>query len=145
MADCVFANQLNAYHDGELDEAVREQVQAHLATCPSCRAELSQLVSLSKLLEESLAVEITPLTRQALHVRVERQVSLGLQHWAEASAAVAATILLVCSLWISHLPSRPGQAALPVWDSQAMVVPDNSPDGSEEMVKWLAQDLAVEE
>jgi predicted anti-sigma-YlaC factor YlaD len=145
MADCPFTNQVHAYHDGELDQVAQEQVKQHLLACPSCRAELSQLASLSRLLEENLTVEIPPVVRRALHERADRQPTLGLQHWAEASAAVAATILLVCSLWMSHLPSRGGQATLPVWDSQAMVVSDNSPDGSEEMLKWMAQDMAQEE
>lgn len=145
MADCPFANKVHAYHDGELDQAAQEQVKQHLLACPSCRVELSQLAGLSRLLEENLGVEIPPAVRAALHARVDRQPTLGLQHWAEASAAVAATILLVCSLWMSHLPSRGSQATLPVWDSQAMVVTDSSPDGSDEMVKWMAQDLAGEE
>lgn len=145
MGDCPFLGQLHTYHDGELDEIAQDRVQQHLSTCQSCRSELSQLVSLSVLLEENLTIEISPSARQALHERIDRQPSLGLQHWAEASAAVAATILLVCSLWMSHLPSRSGQGAQPVWDAQAMIVSDNSPDGSAEMAKWIAQDLAAEE
>lgn len=145
MDDCPFLNQLHAYHDGELNEAAQEQVKQHLLTCQGCRDELSQLVSLSRLLEENLAFEISPATVAALHERVDRQPSLGLQHWAEASAAVAATILLVCSLWMSHLPSRNDQAALPVLDSQAMVVSDNTPDGSEAMATLISQELAGEE
>ena len=145
MFDCPFTNELHAYHDGELDEVSQGRVKRHLSTCQPCRDELSQLVSLSRLLEENLAIELSPSARQVLHERVNRQPSLGLQHWAEASAAVAATILVVCSLWMSHLPARGGQMALPAWDSQIMAVSDNSPDGSEEMAKWIDQDLAQEE
>lgn len=42
-----------AYHDGELSAALREQVEAHLPTCPDCRADLAELRALSGLLEES--------------------------------------------------------------------------------------------
>lgn len=145
MVECPFLNQLSAYHDGELDEAAREQVKQHLLTCPACREELTQLVSLSRLLEENLAFDISPATIAAVHERVDRQPSLGLQHWAEASAAVAATILLVCSLWMSRLPLRNNQLAMPALDSQSMVVSDNSPDGSEAMATLISQDMAGEE
>jgi len=44
---------LNAYHDGELTERQRKRVEAHLAECASCRAELEQLRFLSAALRES--------------------------------------------------------------------------------------------
>jgi len=51
---------LGAYHDGELHGHRRHQVEAHLAECATCRAELESLQALSALLQESpVAVEIT--------------------------------------------------------------------------------------
>lgn len=44
---------LEAYHDGELAGRRLEQVEAHLAQCASCRAELHRLQSLAVLLRES--------------------------------------------------------------------------------------------
>ncbi len=38
---------LGMYRDGELDEARREQVRAHVRTCAMCRQELAQLQRLS--------------------------------------------------------------------------------------------------
>lgn len=46
---------LSAYHDGELKGRQRHRVEAHLAECAPCRAELDQLRSLSAMLQESPA------------------------------------------------------------------------------------------
>ena len=43
---------LDEYYDGELSPARRRQVEAHLAQCPDCRAELEQMRQLSALLNE---------------------------------------------------------------------------------------------
>ncbi|MBN2392003.1 MAG: zf-HC2 domain-containing protein [Anaerolineae bacterium] len=44
---------LQAYHDGELQERQVRRVEAHLAHCESCRAELEALQAISSLLQES--------------------------------------------------------------------------------------------
>jgi predicted anti-sigma-YlaC factor YlaD len=52
---------LGVYHDGELRGRRVQQVEAHLAGCATCRAELERLRGLSALLTESLAVpDLTP-------------------------------------------------------------------------------------
>lgn len=44
---------LGAYLDGEINETLRGQIEAHLATCPDCRRELEELRQLSTLLQAS--------------------------------------------------------------------------------------------
>ena len=59
-----FSGWLAAYYDGELADARRAELEAHLPTCASCRQELAALQSLSSL----LAVDRLPddvLTSQA--------------------------------------------------------------------------------
>jgi anti-sigma factor RsiW len=41
---------LGPYHDGELPEGMRRLVEEHVSTCARCRAELSQLEALSRML-----------------------------------------------------------------------------------------------
>lgn len=48
---------LEAYHDGELKGLRLRQIEAHLAQCETCRAELEQLEALSTLLHKSPAAE----------------------------------------------------------------------------------------
>ena len=46
-------HKLDEYYDGELSPARRRQVEAHLAECPACRAELEQMRRVSALLSEA--------------------------------------------------------------------------------------------
>jgi len=48
---------MGAYHDGELRGLRLRQVEAHLAHCAMCRAELERLRALAALLQESPAAE----------------------------------------------------------------------------------------
>lgn len=65
---------LNAYLDGELKNGRLHQVEAHLAECPECQAELLSLQNLSSLLHEAPAPEFISSERFA------SQVSLRLPH-----------------------------------------------------------------
>jgi len=66
---------LGAYHDGELRGPRLRQVEAHLAHCVTCRAELESLQALGTLLQESPAAEgLTP------PERFVAQVGLRLPH-----------------------------------------------------------------
>jgi len=52
---------LGAYHDGELQGGRLRQVEAHLAECAACRAELEGLRALTELVREiPAAAEVTP-------------------------------------------------------------------------------------
>jgi anti-sigma factor RsiW len=62
---------LEAYHDGELHGRRRKDVEAHLAGCESCRAELRSLQAISALLRESPAPRrLTPPDRFAAQVNL---------------------------------------------------------------------------
>jgi anti-sigma factor RsiW len=65
---------LGAYHDGELEESRRRQVEAHLQSCESCRAELNRLRALAHLLQASPLPEgLTPPERFVSQVRLQLQ------------------------------------------------------------------------
>jgi len=52
---------LGAYHDGELQGLRLQQVEAHLAHCAACRADLESLRALATLLQQSpAAANLTP-------------------------------------------------------------------------------------
>src|SRR4030095_2291596 len=65
---------LNAYHDGELQGNRLHQIEAHLAECDLCQAELESLESLSGLLHAVPAPEFTS------PERFTAQVNLRLPH-----------------------------------------------------------------
>lgn len=61
---------LNAYHDGELHGNRLHHVEAHLAECNLCLAELESLESLSDLLHEVPTPEFTSAERFAAQVNL---------------------------------------------------------------------------
>jgi len=65
---------LNAYHDGELHSNRLQHVEAHLADCETCQAELESLQGLSELLQEVPAPPLASARRFA------SQVNLRLPH-----------------------------------------------------------------
>jgi hypothetical protein len=63
---------LGAYHDGELRGRRLRQVEAHLAHCATCRADLESLRALAALLQESPAAEtLTPPERFVAQVGLQ--------------------------------------------------------------------------
>ncbi len=52
--------KLGPYLDGELDQRSQIEVQAHLETCPACRAELEEMRRLSHLLRAAPRPDFVP-------------------------------------------------------------------------------------
>ena len=82
---------LNAYHDGELHGSRIHQVEAHLAECEVCQAELGSLGSLSNLLHE------VPTPKFITPGRLASQVNLRLPH---KQRAVSTKQILEISWWM---------------------------------------------
>jgi putative zinc finger protein len=82
---------LNAYHDDELRGSRLQHVEAHLAECELCQAELVSLKSLSSLLHKVSAPEFT------LSERFAAQVNLRLPH---KRAAVSRKQIIEFAWWM---------------------------------------------
>lgn len=82
---------LNAYYDGELRGSRLHHVEAHLAECELCQAELGSLEGLSSLLHEVSAPEFT------LPERLAAQVNLRLPH---KQAAVSRKQIIEFAWWM---------------------------------------------
>jgi anti-sigma factor RsiW len=61
---------LAAYHDGELPPNRQHQVEKHLQSCPTCRAELDSLEQLSSFLKADPMPPHTPAQRFASQVQL---------------------------------------------------------------------------
>lgn len=157
MNDCEHAVRLGAYHDGELSAAQRAEVEAHLAGCPACAAELKRIGRLDGLLAHlasSTREEIPPAVLARLHRSVRRLPATGIVRVAEALAGLAATILVTCvvGLTTGQTPARAREtpAAIPVWEAQAVVQPaaggattEPAPANSDELLgMWISMDLS---
>ena len=66
--------RLGAYVDGELQEASRQRLEAHLDACRNCSAELERLQSLREHLRQSLAVPLRGQDAQQFWDNVGRKI-----------------------------------------------------------------------
>jgi len=64
--DCEREPTVGAYHDGELSGAAREAFEAHLATCPSCAAELKRVRAVSRWMEPLRRPVLSPAEKDEL-------------------------------------------------------------------------------
>jgi hypothetical protein len=80
---------LGAYHDGELRGRHLRQVEAHLARCATCRADLERLQALAALLQESPAAEnLTPPERFVAQVGLQLSRRPERPAWQSASGGL---------------------------------------------------------
>lgn len=66
MEHKIFSDNLSAYLDGELRPEEKAQLEAHLAGCPDCRAELGQLRAVSGLVKAQAMEPVPPALKKAV-------------------------------------------------------------------------------
>jgi hypothetical protein len=112
---------LNAYQDGELHGSQLHQVEAHLAECQVCQAELESLGSLSNLLHEVPTPEFTTPGRLASQVNlrlphkrssVSRKQILEIGWWMIPVGLLAAWAFVVTSTALSEILYEANQFGL---------------------------------
>lgn len=121
MLQCEFQQWLNAYHDGELDERARHEVEAHAKTCEGCAAQLAAMRQLSGLIRfgarARAAVDAPqPEELARMHGAVNRAAREArdrpLLRIAGGLSAVAASVLIISGVWLVEL--RGGATVNPV-------------------------------
>lgn len=98
--------RLDEYLDGELAETDRAVVEAHLASCAACRAELEQSRKLEKVLLSVSAGAAPDADRFVQSVRA-RSRRPPLRFW--GIAAAAGVVVVVCFRMLSLPPRSPQQ------------------------------------
>ena len=92
---------LQAYHDGELHGRRLEKVEAHLASCPECQAELAELDALSALLHSDPLPQLSTSPEQFVAQvglrlsRRERPHTAPERNWTEMAWNLAPVAVLV--------------------------------------------------
>ncbi|MFB0536037.1 MAG: anti-sigma factor [Anaerolineae bacterium] len=106
--------QLNLYLDNELSTVERAAVEAHLAGCDACRAELASLqtlfTALGALQPEALAADLTPLVLRGVAAERRRTVRRRRISWLVPALQGAAVVLLLVFGW-SALATRYAELA----------------------------------
>lgn len=130
---CPWRDQVERYHDGELDASAADAMRAHLTGCAGCAEELRELQRVSRLFREmhgGAAGEGDRVPR-ALLVRLHRAVDNceadrgGMLRMAGLLSGLAASLLVIGSAWLLDVPAPAARPA------QVVIVP--SIDGQE---KW---------
>ncbi len=145
MNECSQNENVSVYHDGEMPPQAQSDFESHLSVCPQCKAELARLQQVSSLLQsiEQPAGDSQLMAR--LHAGVDTLPQIGaVRRLAQALAAVAAGIVVVCAVTLSQ--GGPAQAeAAAAWESDALNPPaaETAQVTSEDAVAgWVVQDLA---
>src|ERR1700756_924528 len=102
--------KLVGYLDGKLAIAERRQLEAHLAICTACQERAAGLRSVWDVLDELPALTPSSAFDNRVRSRVRQEpVRAGFWRWIVPSPriAVAATALLIASIWLSSFqPAR---------------------------------------
>jgi len=144
MSGCKNERRLSAYHDGELCAEDRADLEAHLARCPACAAELERLRRLSRLVQTAGRTAMPAPAIARLHRAVDAAPAADLRRTAEAVLALAASVLVVCGVWLWQAGgSAEAAEAIPVWETVAARGPaQTAPAASEEqLAQWIVRDL----
>jgi len=142
MNACEHTRRLSAYHDGEVSGAEREALEAHLAQCPACAAELARLRRLSSLLAQAERPKMPAGVLDRLHRSADDLAAADLRRVAKTFLAAAASILLVCGIWLwqANGAAEPAEA-IPVWESLAARQQVLTAGSEEQLAQWIVQDL----
>jgi anti-sigma factor RsiW len=113
--------KLAAYLDGELDRAAEIELEAHLANCAECRAELEELRRLSSLLQAAPQPAFTPTAtfKNQLMLQLPRRAethkahsSLRLLPWLAPALVLAAWVFIQITLGFTSLLSLANRAGI---------------------------------
>lgn len=145
METCSYGLQLSAYHDCELSPARHEAMERHIASCPSCAAELEQYRRLSALLAASPRPRLTGQSRQELYSLAPQVEEAGYLRIAKWTTAMAASVMLAASLLVmSHQNTTRAFTSVPIgWEQDAINPPTDAsadPRFAELVVNGLSPD-----
>ena len=122
-------------------------MEAHLAECPACAAELKSLRELSRILAESPLPEPTERLMDKLHGAIRGARDRGIVTLAERVIAVAAVVLIACVVWMCRSePTAPeNDLANVAWEMTAVASIESAvTDADQTLAQWIAADLSVE-
>jgi hypothetical protein len=141
MNSCSEWNNIQRGVDRETSAADRVRAARHVRACDPCRSSLRALVRVRRTIQ---AIPLIPLDA-ALSARIQASLmlerNLALQAWLRRSTAIAATILVACTLAIAF----GGSAANGGDTLDPMIVTsdvDQSDGTPQAVAQWIVQDLS---
>jgi anti-sigma factor RsiW len=143
--------KIEAFHDGQLDAAERQVVEAHVEQCDQCRSLLQELRGLSQLISTASFSLFTPSDESiqhfhnAWHAAGDRSI-LKISSWMTAAAAA---VLFGALLFWPALNEPSVMAKSNDWETAAMLPPSEPLADAEldftQVAQWMAADLSASE
>jgi anti-sigma factor RsiW len=119
--------RLLGYVDGRLKKSEQREMEKHLAICPACTVRVNEFRSVSGLLDELPQIEPSP----AFDIRVRARIAaepVKQDWWSWLGAAprvlVAASMLLVATVWVGHRPADSSNMASSSGGDETQVLQD---------------------
>ncbi len=134
MDGCPDKSELDAFHDGEMVEPRSSDVEKHLTQCADCRAHLAELRVLSQAMAGLDVGHLSQMGRHRLHARLDRAMESGIVRTAWMLSGLAASILVVGSLWLSQ--SHEVTQAAPPWIEVSMATTPLNREVSTPATEW---------
>ena len=140
MSECGRAQQLSAYHDGELPVAAGKELEEHLRHCPHCVNELRRLRDFSAMLAGRAEPDIPPSLMRRLHQTADAAAQISIWRMGRVVAAVAAAILIVCAVFLGRSPTFQAETAgISRWELAALRPDDVAAEDSSDvqLAMWI--------
>jgi len=150
MSSCEHGRRLSAYYDGELSGRQQQVLEAHLKECASCRQQLRELRSLSRLLSGARVPALGSAAAARLHKRIPSVREQTVVRMAEVLAVAAAVLLVVSLSWLLQTvlkkepPAGPG-AAPEILALTMQTDRFTDADAEFEFAQWIVEDLSRED
>lgn len=101
------SQELIAYLDRRLESAERNEMEEHLANCPTCRARAEEFRSVWRVMDELPSIEPSFGFDARVRQRMAAEPSRGWFAWfvPQARLALAAVLLLALTVWVAKRPT----------------------------------------
>ena len=100
---CPSEQELSAYHDGELPQERRAIIVEHLLSCAPCREVIARWTAISQLFNEAPHQRLSGIARERVRRSAMRSADSGILRLAWTMSGLAASVLVVGSLWLTHM------------------------------------------
>jgi len=118
------------YVDGRLKASEQREVETHLAACAACRLRVSEFRAVSGLLDELPQIEPSGAFDARVRARVAAE-PVKQSWWAvfapSPRAALAASMLLLATIWVGSRPELTGDHSQNVAVNPANIDPNDLP------------------
>ena len=114
MNKCESTIQIEAYHDNQLSDTDRAQVELHLAECMPCAEELSMLRRLSTKFAALPPIRLSQMALHRMHNNIDQMMDRSMLRFARMMTGIAALLLIGCCGWmmVSYRQSQSGAIAV---------------------------------